>query len=274
MVKEQEIRTGDLNMHWEKELDVARQAALNAGSKLKSLFGNQLNVRKKGKIDLVTDADFQAENAILETIRRQFPNDSILSEESGEYKAAPERLWIVDPLDGTINFSHALPFYAVCIGLQVEGRMVMGIVFNPVMEELFEALEGAGALMNGKPVKVSKVSTLGESLVATGFPYSVYEKSGSIIQQLHQVLVRSQGVRRMGSAALDLCYLAAGRFDAYWEEGLKPWDTAAATVIVKEAGGVLTDYEGRPFSPYLQTMVASNGLFHDEMLEALKLEKQ
>jgi myo-inositol-1(or 4)-monophosphatase len=260
-------------MHWEKELNVAREAALKAGSKIKPLLGRVLEVRKKGEIDLVTEADVQAEKAIIDTIRRHFPRDSLLSEETGEYKASPERLWIIDPLDGTINLAHALPFYAVCISLQVDGRLVLGLVFNPVMDERFEALDGGGASLNGAPIQVSRVSSLVESLVATGFPYSVHRDAPTIIQRLHQVLVRAQGVRRLGSAALDLCYLAAGRFDAYWEEGLKPWDTAAATVIVKEAGGRLTDYNGNPFSPYLRSVVASNALVHEAILEALRLEK-
>jgi myo-inositol-1(or 4)-monophosphatase len=258
-------------MNWEKELDVAREAALNAERKLKTLLGHVREVRKKGERDLVTEADFQAEKAIIDTIHRHFPLDSLLSEEMGEYKALPDRLWIIDPLDGTINFTHALPFYAVCIGLQAEGRLVLGLVFNPVMDERFEALEGGGAFLNGVPIHVSRVSTLLESLVATGFPYSLHQSAGTITQRLHQVLVRAQAVRRLGSAALDLCYLAAGRFDAYWEEGLKPWDTAAATVIVREAGGRLTDYEGNPFSPYVRTVLASNALVHEEMLETLRL---
>jgi len=259
-------------MKWEKELNVAMEAALTGGSKLKSLLGKALEIRKKGEIDLVTEADVQAESAIVDTIRRHFPSDSLLCEETGEYKALPERLWIIDPLDGTINFAHALPFCAVCIGLQVDGRMVVGIVFNPVTDERFEARDGGGAFLNRNPIRVSEVSTLVEALVATGFPYSVHEDSGRIIERLHRILVRVQGVRRLGSAALDLCYLAAGRFDAYWEEELKPWDTAAATVIVKEAGGRLTDYDGNPFSPYLRTVVASNGIVHEEILDALRLE--
>ena len=260
-------------MRLEKELNVAREAASRAGSEVNVRLGRLLEIRKKGEIDLVTEADFQAENAIIDTIRRSFPKDSILTEETGEHKALPGRLWIIDPLDGTVNLAHALPFYAVCIGLQVDGRRVLGLVFNPVMDERFEALDGGGAFLNGSPIRVSRVSRLVDSLVATGFPYSIHEHSETIVQRLHQVLVRAQGIRRLGSAALDLCYLAAGRFDAYWEEGLKPWDTAAASVIVKEAGGRMTDYDGNPFSPYLPTVAASNALVHEAMLEALRLEK-
>jgi myo-inositol-1(or 4)-monophosphatase len=260
-------------MLWIKEMIVAREAALNAGCDLKALLGRVLDVRKKGEIDLVTEADFQAEKVIIDTIRRHFPKDSVLSEETGHHEALPERVWIVDPLDGTINFAHALPFYAVCIGLQVDGRLVLGLVFNPERDECFEAWEGGGAFLNGAPIHVSRTATLLESLVATGFPYSVHEEARSIVRRLHQILARAQGIRRLGSAALDLCYVAAGRFDAYWEEGLKPWDTAAAAVIVKEAGGRLTDYDGNPFSPFLPAVAASNGLIHEAMLEALRINQ-
>jgi myo-inositol-1(or 4)-monophosphatase len=263
----------DLSRLWEKEMIVARDAALNAGSELKALLGRVLEVRKKGAIDLVTEADFQAEKAIIDTIRRHFPQDSILTEETGHHEALPERVWIVDPMDGTINFAHALPFYAVCIGLQVAGRSVLGLVFNPEADECFEARDGGGAFLNGTPIRVSRTGTLLEALVATGFPYTVHEEACSIVQRLHQILVRAQGIRRLGSAAIDLCYVAAGRFDAYWEEGLKPWDTAAAAVILEEAGGRLTDYDGSPFSPSLPTVVASNGLIHEAMLEALRINQ-
>jgi myo-inositol-1(or 4)-monophosphatase len=259
-------------MSWEKELAAAREASQGAGETLKRLFGRVRQVIKKGEIDLVTEADLEAEKAIVQTIRRHFPQDSILTEETGEYKAMPERVWIVDPLDGTINFAHGLPFYAVCIGLQVDGRMVLGLVHNPRMDERFEAREGEGAFLNGFSIRVSQTETLVESLVATGFPYSVHEDAPTVIQRLHGVVTRVQGIRRAGSAALDMCYVAAGRFDAYWEEGLKPWDTAAASVIAREAGGRLTDYNGHVYSPFLNTVLASNGLIHDAMLEALRLE--
>jgi len=259
-------------MNWEEELAVAREASRDAGEKLKRLLGRVHQITRKGKIDLVTEADLEAERTIVEAIRRRFPQDSILTEETGEHKALPERVWIVDPLDGTINFAHNLPFYAVCIGLQVDGRLVLGLVFNPCMGERFEAREGEGAFLNGAPIRVSETKTLVESLVATGFPYSVHEDAPTVIQRLQKVVTRVQGVRRAGSAALDMCYVAAGRFDAYWEEGLKPWDTAAASVIAREAGGRLSDYGGQPYSPFLNTVLVSNGLIHETMLEALRLD--
>lgn len=163
-------------MIWEKEMEVAREAALAAGRKLKALLGRDLEVRKKGAIDLVTEADFLAERAILERIRARFPQDAILSEETGRHDSPSDRVWIVDPLDGTINFAHGLLFYAVCVGLQQEGRSVLGVVFNPETEECFEACSGEGAFLNGAPIRVSPTKKLIEALVATGFPYSVHEE--------------------------------------------------------------------------------------------------
>lgn len=258
-------------MLWEKELMVAREASQEAAARLKRSFGQVRHIRKKGDIDLVTEADLAAEKAVIKTLRRHFPRDTILSEETGRLPAMPERVWIVDPLDGTINFAHNLPFYAVCIGLQVQDRVVLGLVYCPVLQERFEAWEGGGAFLNGAPIRVSKTASLLESLVATGFPYSVRDDAGSVVRRLRQVLVRAQGIRRAGSAALDLCYVAAGRFDGYWEQGLKPWDTAAAALIAQEAGGRLSDFDGRPFSPYAPTVAASNGLIHEEILEAIRL---
>jgi myo-inositol-1(or 4)-monophosphatase len=259
-------------MGWEKELAVAREASQDAGEKLERLLGRVRQIVRKGEIDLVTEADLDAEKAVVQTIRRHFPQDSILTEETGEYRALPERVWIVDPLDGTTNFVHNFPFYAVCIGLQVDGRLVLGLVYNPCMSERFEARENEGAFLNGLPIRVSQTKTLVESLVATGFPYSIHDDATTVIQRLHRVVTRVQGVRRAGSAALDVCYVAAGRFDAFWEEGLKPWDTAAASVIAREAGGLLSDYDGHPYSPFLKTVLASNGLIHGAMLEALRLD--
>jgi len=261
-------------MIWEQEMEIARQAALAAGGKLKALLGRDLEVSKKGAIDLVTEADVLAEKAILERIRARFPKDAILSEETGGHDSPSERVWIVDPMDGTVNFVHGLPFYAVCVGLRIEGRTVLGVVFNPETEECFEARSSEGAFLNGAPIRVSPTEKLIDALVATGFPYSVHEEAPPVVERLHRVLIRAQGIRRLGSAALDLCYVAAGRFDAYWEQGLKPWDTTAAALIVQEAGGRLTDYRGNPFSPFRPMVIASNGLVHEEMIEAMRINEE
>lgn len=254
---------------WQKEITAARQAAQEAGSILNTLFGQKTLVRKKGEIDLVTEADIQSEKRVLEIITRAFPKDSIMSEEAGEYQHLPQRVWLIDPLDGTTNFAHAFPFFGVSIALEVEGQVVLGIVYNPCTNEWFEAVQGEGASLNCQEIRVSNTQSLAESLLATGFPYDVPQDPDGVVGRFKTMLTLSQGVRRPGSAALDLCYVACGRVDGYWEERLHPWDTAAGDVIVREAGGQVTDYAGKPYTPYSKTILASNGLIHDEMMKAL-----
>lgn len=255
---------------WEKETAVARHAARTSGKILIRMFGQVNHITKKGEIDLVTEADLQAEKAILEILGRNFPHDHILSEEAGSMGQSSQRTWLVDPLDGTTNFAHGFPFFGVSIALEVEKEIVLGIVYNPFMEEYFEAVEGMGAYLNKKPLHVSKTPTIGESLLATGFPYTIHETAERVMGLFEKMLVLARGVRRPGSAALDLCYVAAGRLDGFWEEDLKPWDTAAGVVIVKEAGGTLTTFEGQPYNPYQKSIVAANPLIHSAMVKALK----
>jgi myo-inositol-1(or 4)-monophosphatase len=255
---------------WSKELDAARHAAREAGKTLKNLFGRVSHVAKKGKTDLVTEADFEAEKIIMDIIHKSFPQDGFVAEESGEHSPSASRMWFIDPLDGTLNFAHAFPFFAVSIGLQVDGDAVLGVVFNPYMDEFFEAAKGSGASLNGEPIHVSSTSDLVDSLLAVGFPYTLHQNPHRVMDHLKKMAVRAQAIRRPGSAALDLCYVAAGRLDGYWEEGLKPWDTAGGMIIVREAGGIVSDYEGNPFSPDKGTIVASNPLIHAAMLEVLK----
>jgi myo-inositol-1(or 4)-monophosphatase len=254
---------------WNKELEIARLAARAAGEILSRMFGQVNHIIKKGTIDLVTEADLEAEKIILKTIHRDFPKDSILSEESGMQRQTSGRTWIVDPLDGTTNFAHGFPFFGVSIALEIEKKIVLGIVYNPHMDEYYEAVRGRGALLNNRPIHVSKTSNLNESLLATGFPYNIHEKSQKVIELFGKMIVRAQGVRRPGSAAIDLCYVAAGRLDGFWEQDLNPWDTAAGIVIVEEAGGKLTTFEGKPYSPYQKTIVAANPFIHGEMLKVL-----
>jgi len=254
---------------WKKELDVAYEATIAARKILNRMFGQVSHITKKGDIDLVTDADFQAEKAVLEIIRRNFPQDNILSEEAGEHEEVSERTWLVDPLDGTTNFVHGFPFFAISIALEVENEIVLGVVHNPHMDEHFEAVKGMGAFLNKKPIKVSQTQNLGESLLATGFPYDIHEKPERVMELFKKMVVTAQGVRRPGSAAIDMCYVAAGRLDGFWEEGLKPWDTAAGTVIVKEAGGILTTFQGKNYTPYLKSVVAANPFIHDMMIKVL-----
>lgn len=254
---------------WEKEIVVAHQAARESAKILSELFGKVTLITKKGERDLVTEADTRSEKIILDIISGHFPQDSILTEESGEYNHLPERVWIVDPLDGTTNFAHCFPFFAVSIALEVEGEVILGIVFNPCTGEYFEAAKGQGAFLNKKAIRVSESRTLEDSLLVTGFPYNIRENHERIIEHFRRMVLRAQGVRRLGSAALDLCYVGAGRLDGYWEEGLKPWDSAAGIVIAKEAGGRVSTYDGKSHVPYEKTIVASNSFIHELMLEAL-----
>lgn len=253
----------------EKELNIARKAAQAGGKILADLFGHIKRITKKGDIDLVTEADLNAEKAIIEIIHDNFPDDNILSEERGELGRVSNRTWIIDPLDGTTNFVHGFPFFAVSIGLEIEQEIALGVVFNPHLDELFEAAKGSGAFLNNGPIHVSHTPTLADSLLATGFPYNIQKESQNVIRLFEKMIVLSQGVRRPGSAAIDMCYVAAGRFDGFWEQNLKPWDTAAGTIIVKEAGGTLSDYAGAPYNPYMNSVVAANPYIHNMMISVL-----
>ncbi|MBN2124245.1 MAG: inositol monophosphatase [Deltaproteobacteria bacterium] len=256
-------------MDWEKEMEVAGRAAGEAGRILRAMFGRAGRIMKKGEIDLVTEADLHSEKVILEIIAEAFPGDTVVTEEAGVQERFSERVWLIDPLDGTTNFAHSFPFFAVSIALEVEKETVLGLVYNPWLEERFEAGRDAGALLNSEPIGVSGISLLGDALVATGFPYDIHQNPDRVIDLFRRMVVRAQGVRRPGAAAIDLCYVAAGRLDGFWEQGLKPWDTAAGALIVKEAGGVLSTFEGQSYSPYEKSIVASNGLIHQEIVDAL-----
>lgn len=254
----------------ENEREVAGRAAKAAGEILKGKLGKVHHIGRKGEIDLVTEADLAAEKIILRMLNNHFPKDNILSEEAGAHEGSSSRTWIIDPLDGTTNFAHGFPFFAVSIGLEIEGEFVLGIVYNPFMNEFFEARKGRGAFLNRKPISVSHARNLRESLLATGFPYDIQERGNRIFERFRTMALSSQGIRRAGSAAIDMCYVAAGRLDGLWEENLKPWDTAAGAVIVLEAGGLLSTFEGQAFTPYGTSLVACTPLIHTEMLKALK----
>jgi len=264
---------------YEEELKIAVNAARAAGQIAIALFGRVDNIIKKGEIDLVTEADIRAQKEIIDIIREAFPSDHILAEEGAE-KNLPSikggslikqrgRLWLVDPLDGTTNFAHGFPFFAPSIALEDQGRLMVGVVYIPYMNELFHAVRGKGAYLNNRPLAVSKIDKMEEALVATGFPYDIHKRYRSVLDLFQRMITVAQGVRRPGSAAIDLCYVAAGRFDAFWEEALKPWDTAAGALIVEEAGGKVTTYEGGPYDPYKSTIVASNSVLHPIMLEII-----
>jgi myo-inositol-1(or 4)-monophosphatase len=258
-----------------KFLSVAWRAARLAGGLIRENWQQAKEVHYKSTINLVTATDRQAEEKIVDLLQKNFPDHSILAEEGAAIVSTESAYrWIIDPLDGTTNFAHAYPQFAVSIALEEEGEIVLGVVYDPLREEGFSAVKGEGALLNDAPIKTSEVTELDKALLATGFPYDHRENVDFYLNFFRAFARRSQGIRRAGSAALDLCYLACGRLDGFWELKLQPWDTAAGTLIVREAGGTITDFSGGPFSISGAETLASNGLIHAEMLDALKEVRQ
>jgi myo-inositol-1(or 4)-monophosphatase len=252
---------------------VALAAAYSGGSYIRSRLDRPRRIDHKGDIDLVTEADLGSERRIIDIIRASFPDHTILSEEDGLTEGRAGYKWVIDPLDGTTNFAHGLTACCVSIALFKDGRPLIGIVWGPFTEELFSAVHGAGAFLNGRRLSVSGIDRLSDSLIATGFPYNVRTNMAPVMDRLTRCLKASQGIRRLGSAALDMCYVAAGRFEAFWEEQLHPWDTAAGHLIVTEAGGQVTDFVNQPFEPEMQSILASNGRIHYRMLELLDVKE-
>lgn len=247
------------------------QLAAGAGAILREGCGNDHQITYKGPVDLVTEMDHRSEEYILGEIRRRFPEHSILSEESGDFNGSAEHCWYVDPLDGTTNYAHGLPIFAVSIGYQVHGRMEMAVVYDPMRDECFSAQRGVGAWLNGKPIRVSPCPDLNLALLVTGFPYSIRSSKNNNLHYFSAFATRSQAVRRLGSAALDLCYVACGRLDGYWEIKLSAWDLAAGVLIVSEAGGMITDLDGQPDvlkPPY--ALVTANPRLHAQMLDVIR----
>jgi len=252
---------------------VAIEAAQVGGEILKKYAKAGFAIEHKTRLSLVTDADKESEESIVRMLKQAYPSHQILAEEEGIHSAQQSPFkWIIDPLDGTTNFTHGLPFYNVSIGLEYEGTCVVGVVLDPTRPELFVAVRNEGATCNGQPIRVSEGSELGKSLLVTGFGYDIAETGDNLVEFCRFTL-QTQGVRRTGSAAIDLCYVACGRFDGFWEMKLNPWDTAAGIVILEEAGGKLTTYDGEPYSIYSKKMVASNGLLHDQLLTVLNQSK-
>lgn len=243
----------------------ALEAASAAGRVLLDYFRKEFQIRKKGRADLVTEADLAAERIILDTLRPVFPGHGFLLEEkTAEYEEL-EYTWVVDPLDGTTNFAHGYPCFAVSIALRHRREEILGVVLAPVSGELFLAIRGGGAWQNGEPLRVSETARLEDALLVTGFPYDFRERPADYVSLFEKFLWHSQGVRRDGSAALDLCYVAAGRFDGFWERRLHPWDTAAGALLVREAGGRISRFDGSPFDIFDREIVASNGRLHEAM---------
>jgi myo-inositol-1(or 4)-monophosphatase len=251
-----------------RELEVAVAAAETAGEVLRSGFGREQTVKYKGKVDLVTEVDERAEAVIGEMLRGAFPGYGMLAEEGGRRLGEGDSRWIVDPLDGTTNYAHGLPIFAVSIALERAGEVVLGVVHDPMRGETYVAERGGGATLNGEPIRVSDTDEPIRALLVTGFPYDRSDM-GTAVELFGRLTELTQGVRRLGAAALDLCYVAAGRLDAYYEKGLHAWDVAAGSLIIKEAGGRITDYRGRELDLEGREVVASNGLLHPVLLEAI-----
>lgn len=248
-----------------RELEVAVAAAEAAGEVLRNGFGQQHEVRYKGEVDLVTEADEKAEQTVKEVLGETFPNYGVLAEESGELSGEGGTRWVIDPLDGTTNYAHSLPIFAVSIALEKMGEVVLGVVHDPMSEETYAAERGGGAALNGQPIRVSETDELIRALLATGFPYD-RDEIPAVLDLFGRFARLTQSMRRLGSAALDMCYVAAGRLDGYYERGIKAWDIAAGTLILEEAGGRVTDYHGHELDLEGEEVVASNGLLHPALI--------
>lgn len=253
-----------------KLLAVAWEGAEAAGSLIRESWQEAKQIRYKSSIDLVTSVDRQSEQRIVRILKKHFPEHSILAEEETSFTGSQDNLrWIIDPLDGTTNFAHGYPQVSVSIAFEQNGEVIVGLVYDPLRRERFQAVKRRGAFLNGNPIQTSKVSELDKALLATGFPYDRRERAGYYLAFFKAFLMRTQGIRRNGSAALDLCYLACGRIDGFWEFKLHAWDTAAASLIVREAGGVLSNFSGNAFSIWGEETLASNGRLHAEMVRVM-----
>ncbi len=253
--------------------EAACEFARAAGAVLLEGHGRVHAPEKKGRIDLVTEYDRRSEEVLLSMIRERFPHHAVLAEESGAHAArdaaAAVTRWICDPLDGTTNYAHNYPFFCVSVGVEVHGVLAAGVVYDPVRDELFAAAAGEGATLNDRPIRVTGVAQLGDALLVTGFPYDVRESPERHLPLFQDFLLRAQGVRRDGSAALNLAYLAMGRFDGMWEGNLSPWDVAAGSLLVREAGGVVSDYAGDEMRLDGRRLVAANPALHARLLEVI-----
>ncbi len=242
------------------------EIAREAGALLMEYFRQRVKIEYKGDVDLVTVADRKSEALILERIRSRWPSHDVLGEEGARIETGSDYKWYIDPLDGTTNFAHGFPVFCISMALEYKGKRIAGVIYDPTRPELFAAEQGSGTFLNGDRISVSKTSNLSESLVATGFPSHKRHKNPNIFFY-HQITLRTHGVRRAGSAALDLASVAAGRFDGFWEFNLNPWDTAAGVLLVEEAGGKVTDFRGGPFQIASRETMASNGLIHQAFLD-------
>lgn len=253
------------------QLLAACRAALTAGFILKDLYDKPHTITMKGEINLVTEADVAAETAIVASLQEDAPDIPIMAEESaGDDLKEPEgKIWVVDPLDGTTNFAHGFPIFAVSIALMENKRTTIGVIYCPLQDELFISWQGGGAWLNGKKIQVTQTDFLVQALVATGFPYDIHARLDIVLAQMRAILPKVRDIRRAGAAAVDLAYVACGRLDGFWEMDLKPWDTAAGWLLVEEAGGRVTDFDGKDYSPFYPEILAGNTALHPLLIKQL-----
>jgi myo-inositol-1(or 4)-monophosphatase len=251
-------------------LTTAVESVIRAGDLMMTRFGGEMRVDKKGTIDLVTEVDIAVERIFRRLIGERFPGHAVLAEELGGSHAVPAGpCWVFDPIDGTTNFAHGLPIFCASLALEVDGQAEVAAVYDPTRQELFTAERGGGAHLNGKPIRVSGARDLVDAMLVTGFPYDVHQRIDEIVGLFGAFVGRARAVRRLGSAAIDLCYVAAGRLDGFWESDLKPWDIAGGALIVSEAGGCVTMMDGEAFSSRGRHILASNRLLHQPMLDVI-----
>jgi myo-inositol-1(or 4)-monophosphatase len=252
-------------------IDNIIQISQQAGSLVREGFGKQFKVEfKTNEINLVTEIDTASEKLITDFIKKKYPSHNILAEEGGETKNSSEYLWVIDPLDGTTNFTHGLPIFSVSIGLQKNGETIAGVVYDVMQDIVYVAEKGSGATANSVKIKVSDNDNLGHSLLVTGFPYNIKDNPDKALERFVTLTKMVRGVRRLGSAAIDLCYIAKGVFDGYWEVYLNPWDICAGKLIAEEAGGIVTNFDGKPIDIYSKRILCSNHKIHDQLMEVMK----
>lgn len=261
-------------MNWDHYLKTAKEAAERAGGMLKTNIDASRRIEYKGPVNLVTNFDRRAQKILFEHLSTRFPEHDFMAEEDLCEERGSDFRWIIDPLDGTTNYTHRFPVFCVSIALEVSGRITLGVIYDPMRGEMFSAIKGKGAALNGKKITVSSERELDKSLLSTGFPYDIRESEENNLDHFSRFITKAQAVRRCGSAAIDLCYVASGRFDGFWELKLAPWDVAAGVLIVEEAKGRISDFRGHEFSIYDKEILASNSLIHDQMIAVLRLSEK